>query len=83
MTDTKTIIPKDPFEESELLTRWALDKAWKIAVSISGITDWSKTKMSNPEREFQVETMQMNIAPMLLSNVHAIIDRKQKEVKQK
>ena len=83
MKDTKTIIPKDPFEESELLTRWALDKAWKIAVSVSGITDWSKTKMSNPEREFEVETMRDNIAQMLLSNVHAILDRKQKEVKQK
>ena len=83
MTDTKTITPKDPFEESLLLTQWALDQAWKIAVRISGITDWSKTNMVNPEREFQVETMRDNIASMILSTVHAILDRKQKEVKQK
>ena len=76
-----TVIPKDPFEESELLTQWALDKAWKIAVRTKGVTDWSVTKRKHPEVEHEVEVLMMHIAQMLLSNVHAIIDRKQKEIK--
>ena len=55
------------FEEAELLTQWALDRAWKIAVRTAGIIDWSRTKQSNPNREHQVELMQMEIAKMILS----------------
>ena len=74
------IIPKDPFEESVMLTQWALDKAYKIAVRTAGITDWSITKRDNPDREHQVEKMQMEIAKMILSNLNALMERKQKEV---
>ena len=66
-----TITPKDPFEESELLTQWALDKAWKLAVRTAGIIDWSITKREHPEREHEVEILQMHIAEMLQANVRA------------
>jgi len=65
-----------PFEDSVLLTQWALEKAWKIAVRTAGITDWSITKAEHPEREYQVETMQMEIAKMILSNLNAIMERR-------
>ena len=70
------MIPKDPFEESVFMTQWALDKAWKIAVKTAGITDWSVTKAEHPERENQVEIMQMEIAKMILSNINATMERK-------
>ena len=74
-----TIIPKDPFEESELLTQWALDKAYKMAVRVKGITDWSITKREHPEAEHEVEILQMHISEMLLSNLHALRKLKLRE----
>jgi hypothetical protein len=69
---TTIIKPKDPFEESILLTQWALEKAWKIAVRTKGITDWSVTQRDHPEAEHEVEILQMHISKMLLDNVHEL-----------
>ena len=46
--------------------QWALQEAYKIAVHHFGIIDWSKEK---PERQFQVEKMQIEIAIMILSRL--------------
>ena len=60
---------KDPFENALNLTNWALDKAWKIAVRRSGITDWSETKRDHPEKEREIELDSFVIAKMLLDNI--------------
>ena len=62
---------KDRFENAVSLTQWALNKAYGIAVRTAGITDWSVTKAEHPEREHQVELMQMKIAKMILDNINA------------
>ena len=69
-------MPKDPFDNTLYLTQWALDKAWKIAVKVAGVTDWSITNRDHPEREHQVELMQIEIAKMILDNLGKTEDLK-------
>ncbi len=52
--------------QAEMEVNWALQQAYKVAVHVAGITDWSKEK---PERKHEVEEMQMEIAKMLLSRM--------------
>jgi len=56
----------DPITQTEIEVNWALQQAFKIAVHVAGITDWSKEK---PGRTHEVEEMQMEIAKMLLSRM--------------
>ena len=58
-------------ENAEAQVNYCLQQAYKIAVRVAGITDWSKT--ANPvEMTRHVELLQVEIAKMLNANLNNI-----------
>ena len=56
-------------EDSVKEVNWAMSEAYKMAVQLAGITDWS---VDDPRgtRVAQVEIMQVEIAKMILNSLH-------------
>ncbi len=57
-----------PHDKVLLEVQWALQEAYKIAVHTAGITDWSQEK---PGRKYEVETLQVRIAGLILDDLRA------------
>ncbi len=57
-------------ENAEAQVNYCLQQAYKIAVRVAGITDWSKT--DDRLRDKHVELLQVEIAKMLNENLNNI-----------
>ena len=57
-------------ENAEAQVNYCLQQAYKIAVRVAGITDWSKT--DDRLRDKHVELLQVEIAKMLNDNLNNI-----------
>lgn len=57
---------KDP-EKTLLQVQWALQEAYKMAVKLRGVNDWSAIKpLERSKAEREVEEYQIKIANMIL-----------------
>jgi|APSaa5957512535_1039671.scaffolds.fasta_scaffold202775_2 hypothetical protein len=63
---------RDPFKDAIKETQWCLGEAYKEAVRVSGITDWSSYEQEDRVLlNRHVESMQIEIAKIIQTALHS------------
>ena len=65
--EDSVVSTSDIFDKSKMQVNYCLQEAYKIAVHLAGITDWSRCNSHDQEH---VEDMQLAIAQMLNDNLN-------------
>lgn len=58
-------------ETAIMEVNWCFQEAFKIAVKLRGVTDWSDQVRAGPSAEREVERYQIEIAKMIQTALHS------------